>query len=69
MNKAQQNQMKKSDFELMFNDSPEYFLVSNAKMVQEQSFVRFISFAQEDKFKEDIWFPIRKIHRIKRYAK
>ena len=66
--KAKENAFMKSDFELTFNDSPEYFLVSNAKMMQEQALVRFICFDENNKFKEDVWFPIAKIHRIKRYA-
>ena len=66
--RAKENSFKKADFELMFNDSPEYFLVSNAKMFQEQLLVRFVCFDEQNKFKEDVWFPIAKIHRIKRYA-
>lgn len=67
MSKAKENSFKKADFEILFIDSPEYFLVSNAKFIQEQAFVRFICF-DGDTFKEDIWFPINRIHRIKRYA-
>ena len=31
MEKAKENSMKKADYEIMFIDSPDYFLVSNAK--------------------------------------
>lgn len=67
MSKAKDNAFKKYDYEVMFDDSPEYFLVANAKMLQEQNFVRFVCFNDDNSFKEDIWFPIRKVHRIKRY--
>ena len=67
MNKAKENQMKKSDFEILFHDSPEYFAVSNAKMMQEGNMVRFICFDDKDSLKEEIWYPMSNIYRIKRY--
>ena len=59
--------LEKHHYEILFKDSPEYFAVKNAKMIQEGSFVRFICF---DGFKplEDHWYPINNIHRIKRYT-
>lgn len=66
MSKAIQKQLEKHDYEIMFNDSPEYFAVKNAKFFQEQAFVRFVCF-DGDNYAEDVWFPISKIHRIKRY--
>lgn len=66
MNKAVENSMKKRDYEILFKDSPEYFAVKNARMIQEGLFVRFISF-DGDVFKDDTWFPINVIHRIKAY--
>ena len=56
---------KVSDFEILFKDSPEYFYVSNARMFQEGKLIRFIVFENE-KFKEEHWYPISNIHRIKR---
>lgn len=69
MSKAKENQMKKSDFEILFSDSPDYFLVENAKMIQEDKFVRFICFDENDNLKKDSWYPIINIHRITRYFK
>ena len=69
MSKAKENQMRKSDFEVSFQDSPDYFLVENAKMMQQGNLVRFICFDENDKFKEDIWYPMINIFRIKRYYK
>ena len=57
---------EKSDFEILFKDSPEYFGIKNARMLQEGLFVRFICFDKDNKFKCDIWHPIASIHRIKR---
>lgn len=68
MSKAKENAFKKSDYELLFNDTPEYFAVSNAKMVFEGQFVRFICFDENNNYKEDHWYPIIKIHRIKKYS-
>lgn len=65
-NKAEYNMMKKYDYEIMFKDSPEYFLIKNAKMIQEYSLVRFICF-EGDKYKEEVWYPTQNIYRIKRY--
>lgn len=67
MGKAREKQMLKNDYEITFHDSPDYFLVENAKMIQESTLVRFICFDTDDKFKEDIWFPLINIQRIKRY--
>ncbi|MBD3195606.1 MAG: hypothetical protein GF317_11150 [Candidatus Lokiarchaeota archaeon] len=68
MNKAKEKQLKKSDFEILFRDSSEYFLVENAKMIQEGNLLRFICFDENDKFKEDIWYPMLNIYRVKRYC-
>jgi len=57
---------EKSDFEILFKDSPEYFGIKNARILQEGAFVRFICFDKDDLFKCDIWHPIANIHRIKR---
>jgi hypothetical protein len=59
---------EKSDFELLFVDSPSYFCVYNAKMIFEGPMVRFICFNMKDELKEEQWYPIARIHRIKRYA-
>lgn len=56
-----------NDFEILFNDSPEYFLVENARMIQEGKLIRFICFDNDLAFDHDEWYPISKIHRIKRY--
>lgn len=66
--KAKENQMKKSNFELLFRDSSEYFLIENAKMISEAGFVRFICFDEKDNFKKDVWYPLVNIYRITRYA-
>jgi len=67
MSKAKENQMKKSDYEITFKDSPEYFVVANAKMIFENQMVRFICFDDDSKFKEEHWYPMVSINRIKRY--
>jgi hypothetical protein len=67
MSKAKENQMKKSDFEISFQDSPEYFLVENAKMIQEGNLFRFICFDESYNYKEDVWLPMVNVHRVKRY--
>jgi len=67
MDKAKEKQMQKSNFEITFQDSPEYFLVANAKMIQEGNMVRFLCFNEQGIFKEDIWYPMVNIYRIKRY--
>ena len=67
MEKAKEHQMRKYDYEIMFNDSPEYFLVENSKMIFEKGMVRFISFDKENKYKEELWYPMCGISRIKRY--
>jgi len=58
--------MKKHDYEITFKDSPEYFVVENAKMIPEETLVRFICFTG-DKYKEEVWYPTCNIYRIKRY--
>ena len=67
MSKAKDNMMKKSDFEVLFKDSPDYFLVENAKIMFEQGMVRFICFTEADNWKEEVWYPMCNIYRIKRY--
>jgi len=59
---------EKSDFEILFNDSPERFVIANARMIQEAALVRFLCY-NDDALKEEVWFPIHKIHRIKRRCK
>lgn len=66
--KAFSKAMQKADFEIMFNDSPDYFFVKNAKMIQEGMLIRFICFDENNKFLHDEWYPVFKIHRIKRYG-
>ena len=65
--KNEKNYIKNHDYEILFNDSSEYFIVLNAKMIQEGDFVRFICFDDEDNYKCDEWYPLCKIHRVKRY--
>jgi hypothetical protein len=65
--KVQENQLLKSDYELLFKDSAEYFGVFNAKMIQEGQFIRFICFNEDNTYKETVWYPIQNIHRIKSY--
>lgn len=67
MNKAQENAWKKSNYEITFNDSPEYFLVKNAKMIFEHNMIRFICYDDSNIFKEDVWYPMINVHKIKRY--
>jgi len=67
MKTAKENQMKKSDFEISFQDSPEYFLVENAKMIQEGNLLRFVCFDENDNYKEDVWYPMINVYRVKRY--
>ncbi len=62
-----EKQLKKTDFEILFMDSSEYFLVENARMIQEGNMVRFICFDENDEFKHDLWYPMTNIFRIKRY--
>jgi len=68
MNKARENAFKKSDFEIMFKDSPDYFVIKNCKMIFEYMMVRFICFDENDKWKEEIWYPMESIFKIKRYT-
>jgi hypothetical protein len=67
MGKAKEHMYLKADFEILFKDSPDYFLVENAKMLQEDNLIRFIGFDENNKLKEETWFPINNIFRIKRY--
>lgn len=67
MSKAVDNMMKKFDYEITFHDSPDYFLVGNAKMIFENQMVRFICFDDDNKYKEDHWYPMSSINRIKKY--
>lgn len=68
MNKAEENAKKKRDYEILFKDSPEYFWVANARMLFEGPMVRFICFNPDDTPKDDQWYPLANIHRIKAYA-
>lgn len=68
VSKAKQKQMEKSDFEVLFKNSPDYFVVQNAKLIFEENAARFVCF-DGDVFKEDVWFPYVNVHRIKRYSK
>ena len=60
--------LQKHDYEILFNDSPEYFAVENAKIVFEGNMVRFICFSEDNTPKWDEWYPLCRIHRIRRYA-
>jgi hypothetical protein len=66
MNEAVDKSYRKSDFEILFKDSPEYFAVKNAKMYTEGPLVCFVCF-DDDKYKETHWYPLCNIHRIKKY--
>ena len=68
MSAATDKANQKSDFEILFKDTPDYFAVRNAKMLNEGPMVRFICFDENDKFKANEWYPIANIHRIKSYA-
>jgi hypothetical protein len=68
--KAQFKATEKFDYEILFKDSPEYFVVQNAKMIPEGKLVRFICFDSAlptALLKEEVWYPINNIFRIKRY--
>lgn len=56
-------------YQILFIDSPEYFIVKYARMIFESNMVRFVCFTCEDQqnaiYKEDMWFPVNRIHRIK----
>lgn len=67
MNKAIDNSMRKHDYEILFKDSPEYFVVKNAKMIQEGLMIRFIQFDENDNPVSEESYPIFHIHRIKVY--
>ena len=54
----------KHNFELLFKDSPEYFIVKNARMIFEGPAVRFIIF-DKDVWVRDEYYPVANIHRIK----
>lgn len=67
---AEKKSTEKFDYEILFKDSAEYFVVKNSKMIQEGAFVRFLSFEDSlpiSKLREEQWYPIVNIHRIKRY--
>ncbi len=66
MNKAKENQLKVFDYEILFKDSPSYFVVNSSKMLTEGGFVRFITFL-DGVFVSEEFYPIANIHRIKRY--
>lgn len=55
----------KFDYEILFQDSPEYFVVKNSRMIQEENLVRFVNF-EEDRYIGDEWYPIQHIYRIRR---
>jgi hypothetical protein len=59
---------KKHDYEILFKDSSEYFLVTNAKMVQEGAMLRFVLFAGEkgETYVGDYYYPIQNIYRVQR---
>lgn len=67
-NRAKQNAMKKSNFEILFKDSAEYFAVSNAKMFTEGPYTRFVCFNEDNTFSHNEFYPTNDIHRIKAYA-
>jgi hypothetical protein len=60
------DKLLKGDFSILFKDSPEYFIVENARMIFEDKLVRFVCFDEANNFKEDIWYPLNNIFRIKR---
>jgi len=68
MGKALDNRNKKHDYEIMFLHSPEYFVVTNCKMIFENQMLRFICYNEDNSYKEDIWFPYISIYRVKKYA-
>jgi hypothetical protein len=68
MGKAKENAFKKFDYEILFKDSPDYYVVKNAKFLIEGTFVRFICF-EGDEISHDEYYPTQHIHRIKRYYK
>lgn len=57
--------LPKHDYQILFKDSPEYFLVPNSRMIQEDKFVSFVCFDDNDNYKERQWYPISNIYRIK----
>jgi hypothetical protein len=65
MSTEKEKQLKKSDFSILFIDSPEHFLVERAKVIFEGPMVRFICFDEFDKVCKNIWYPILRIHAIK----
>ena len=67
MKTAAENAFIKNDYEILFKDSPEYFVIFNAKMFQEGDLIRFISFNDSGFIIETHWYPIFNIHRIKTY--
>lgn len=67
MSKATENSFKKNDYEILFIDSPEYFVIENARFIQEGKFARFLCFDKNNVYSHTIWHPINRIHRIKTY--
>jgi hypothetical protein len=64
MNTPAEKANRKSDFELLFKDSPQYFAVLNARMIQEGALVRFVCFDNQDRYDKDVMFPLANIFRI-----
>ena len=57
--------MRKSDFEILFKDSPDYFGVQNARMILAvNGWVVFHVF-DGDKYLRQEMYPTQHIHRIK----
>lgn len=65
--KATLNANRKHDYEILFKDSPEYFVGKNAKMIQEGLMIRFIQFDENDNLASEESYPIFHIHRTKVY--
>jgi hypothetical protein len=55
---------RKSDFEILFKDSPEHFGVENARMILAPGWVVFHVF-EGDKYLRQEMYPTQHIHRIK----
>ena len=54
-----------NNYEIQFQDSPEYFYVNNAEMIQEGSMVRFDRFNESGDKTDVVWFPMIHIFKIK----
>ena len=60
------NKIGFTDFEMRFKDSPEYFYINNAEMIQEGSMLRFDRFdEQTGEIVDTTFFPMIHIFRIK----